>query len=303
MAPLSIAADRVEIRVTAGIPAAINFEVSGWPGPGLAVSVASEPAGLADQWISAVVSPAGGTTWRGVVTFDPSRGSRARPGTYPVEVSVHGDDQRASTVVRFVVERHPCLQIRPQPSFTWDPFANTAKLRVALWNCGNVDLGVDWTARLKGRHLEVNPATVSVLADSGVTETTLSIKIPDAKVDLETEIDMEARSEVRVDRFSASQGSGLDERSRPRRRSGRLTAAVATLVIAIAAIVAVVTLTDGDDPPNTTLPPTATTSPTTDVPPAARVEATPAAGVEATPAAAVETTAAAAVETTEFSEP
>jgi len=192
------------------------------------------------------VSTSGGTTSGGAVTFDPSRGARPRPGTYPVEVLVEAGDQRASTTVRFVVERHPCLQIRPQPSFTWDPFTSTANLKVAVWCCGNVDLDVNWAAQLKGRRLEVEPATVKVFADGGVMDTTLTINIPDGNVDLHTDIDIEALSDAGVDPFRASMEPDHGGASLLRRGSGRLFGAAVIGAIVLGAVAALVILSDGE---------------------------------------------------------
>jgi predicted nucleic acid-binding protein len=50
----------------------------------------------------------------------------------------------AATAIEFEVERHPCLQIGPKPTLTWNAVTSTATLNVSLWNCGNVGLDVGW---------------------------------------------------------------------------------------------------------------------------------------------------------------
>ena len=90
-----------------------------------------------------------------VVVFDPSAGPKPRAGDYLVQVSVERGGQQASTAVHFVVPRHPCLTFGPRPSWTWDPSSSSVTVTLQLWNCGNVDLNLTWSARLEGRRLRV----------------------------------------------------------------------------------------------------------------------------------------------------
>jgi hypothetical protein len=267
---LRIVADQAEVRVTAGTATSVRLDVMGSPRPGdpVVVSLVPDPAGVADQWTSVEVSAAGGASSGTWVTFDPSRGSRPRPDAYPVEVQVTTGDQRASTVVRFVVDRHPCLQVHPQPSFTWNPVTNTATLSVALWSCGNVDLNVSWSAQLKGRHLDIQPGTLMVSADGTQVDTTLTITLPDRTVDLDADIDVQAVSEAGINVVSASVLAKRGRSSHEHHRGRLLAVAIAGLVLFGTVVAIAVSLNSDDDrssgsgPVTTgaTVPTTATTT-------------------------------------------
>ena len=247
MVALRIAAERTEAVVAGRTAASVRVECTGWTGtvPPI-VSVAAEQAGVAYPWVSIEASSARGST-SAVVTFDPTRDRRPGPDTYPVVVSVETGGQRASTTVRFVVERHPCLRISPQPSFTWDPLTNSATLKVGLARCGNVDIDVSWSAQLNGRHLEVEPATMTVFADGGPADAILTIKIPEG-VDLDTKIDIESVSELGVERSTAV--AAVPQRSWVRRHGVHLLVAATAAITVLAA--PVVASLDDDDPPSDT---------------------------------------------------
>jgi hypothetical protein len=189
-------------------------------------------------------------------------------------VTVESGGETASVVVRFVVERHPCLTVRPHPSFTWDPFTNTAKVKVSLWSCGNVDLDVSWSAHVDGRRLEVDPLKLTVFADGGPVDTTLTIKIPGG-VDIDTQIDLESLSEDGAKRFTVvAGGAAPPEPRRSRRNLWRALASVAVAAIIVALLI-VNALADDDEPTTistattaaTEAATTAETEPTTIAPP------------------------------------
>src|SRR5205085_154094 len=95
--------------------------------------------------------------------------------------------------------------------------------------------------------------TVTVLADGGVVNSTLTITIPDG-VDLDTEIDIEAASEAGVNRFVAA-------RERPswwRRHTRHLVAAAVIAVIVAGTLVSESAVGRHDEPvvASTTMTPT-----------------------------------------------
>jgi len=196
MTVLQIVADQPEATVTRGEPRTIRSSVTGWSGSAApSASLAVGQNGSPDWFTVEVVA------WRDAshfvdVTLDPTRGTRRpRPGTYEVHVSVGNEKQPASTTLRFRVDRHPCLQIGPTPSITWNALSNSVSVGVSVWSCGNVDLTVSWSARVGGRRLEVDPPTLGVSADAGIVDTTLNVRLPDGKVDVETELELAALGE------------------------------------------------------------------------------------------------------------
>ena len=239
MTSLPIAASCFEARVSAGRPASIHLELPGWTGrSNPTVSIAPAEGGPDYPWVSVDVSSIGRTTSVAVI-FDPSIGPRPCHGSYPVQVSVWTGQRWASTTVRFVVDRHPCLEIDPKPSLTWDPLTNTASLKLAIWSCGNVDLDVSWSVALMGRRLEAEPATVKIAADGSVVDATLTIKLPDGEVDLDTEIDFAALSEAEAKLFKRPLAAPRSEPSPARSGSGRLfglTLLAAILVVGTAGV-------------------------------------------------------------------
>jgi hypothetical protein len=246
MSSLHIHVDKAEARIAAGRPASIHLVVTGCGQHSPVVSVASRPPGVADEWVSLETAFSGGTTSIDI-TFDPTHGSRPRPGDYWIDVVVDGDRQRVSRRVLFVVERHPCMQIRPEPSLTFDPFTNTVTMKIDMWSCGNVDLDIDWSARLEGRRLQLEPARVKLLADGSVVDTTLTIALPDGTIDLRSQIDIEATSQGGTTTFQRPILAAPRRRSWPRRRSA---AVVGSAAIAATGIVALVGVVAGEESPD-----------------------------------------------------
>lgn len=199
MATLSITAPRTEARVEWGTEASLALHVPGWVGDGGDhLFVVPERSGGTYPWVQVDEPPAGGPGIA-VVRFDASLAPHPRAGHYPVRVTAWRGSQQASVVVRFVVPRHPCLQVTPRPSVTFDPLTGTATVKLALWSCGNIDLDVSWSAHIRGRKVTVDPAQITVVADGRHVDTTLTIEVPDGTVDVEHELHLSARSEAGVE--------------------------------------------------------------------------------------------------------
>src|SRR5947209_143099 len=113
---LHIVADRVEQTAKRGGTSSIRVDVTASTGADAPVlTLTSLQGGPAYPWLSLQRAAGGaGTSW--LVVFDSTSDPRPRPGSYAVVVAVDAGGQHDSTTIRFVVERHPCLQIRPHPS-------------------------------------------------------------------------------------------------------------------------------------------------------------------------------------------
>lgn len=238
-----IAAERSTVRVDRQRPTSTMLAVTGWDSGSVPTIALSAPGGHGLAWVSVHASTTAGATLAVVVVFDPARGRKPRPGTYVVDVHATSGSEVAATRLEFVVERHPCLQVSPRPTFTWDPLSNTATVGVSLWSCGNVDLDVTWTARVRRRRLIVEPATVHVGADGGAVPVTLSISIPKGKVDVDTEIVLHARSAAPT--VSTVATTGLAPAARPRHGTHALAAAMVIVAAVLVGVVAAVSRDGG----------------------------------------------------------
>jgi hypothetical protein len=165
-----------------------------------------------------------------------------------------------------------------------------------LWNCGNVDLNVTWSAQIDGRRLRVHAPAVEVPVDGGPVGATVTIEIPRGEVDVQGSVELEALSAAdrRSWRVPRDRPQLVPRRRQGGWRGGRLAAGLLGVVAAVAGWLVFDAVRDGDGPvvvtdtaapapasaeptpgtaaPSSEAPPDTTAEPGTPVPPtAARV--------------------------------